>query len=887
MKNRRKLLVVTVVMLAIATAGVVHTFNVLAGKYRDQVQQELQKVLGKDVAFASLQVTLFGGPGFVAKEFRIADDPRFAATPLLRAKELVLGVSLWKLFFQQLVITTLAFKEPEFQIITDESGSRNLTALLHRKGELRQFPALRPAAPERGRTPVSFLIRKIHIKDGRVDYVDRSVIAPVELRVGHISMTLTGFDRREAITLHFAASLTEGLSQDLRIDGRLNPASQEIPWTQRPVDLDLRFDSLQVPTVARAIAALRDRIPNELDVTGPMALKAKIAGTPARLRIDDITLKVPLFGSSDYNAVINGSVEFSERRSWDDAQMRGKLAVESLALARLRGLKFLDQILPSALAVDGRVGVYALFEGTRDNLRIGALVRADQADLRYKESVHKRAGTPAAIKARISRQKQRLIFHDSEVVVGANTMKFSGLVDYQNPARLELKLAGKQLPASAWNGLFDSSAFIVTAGKADWDVAIEKSLLRADDDWGAQGRLKLSGADIRSKASGAKIENVNGEMFFTGKQARFDEVSFRIGRSTILLAGTAANLSEPIVNYTLRSPALYLPDLPSLATIPPVQLKNMNASGELQFHNERFVLTGSVRAPQASVYDMDVGNLQADIALTAAGLTFKNLSAQVLNGSLHSDGYWGSSGARARQIEISSNVDALEMRALIARLLPLLEGRLEGRLNGRARFDAATVDGSIKDALKGSGEASVQEGTIKDFNLVSQLLFRGSGAAGSSTRVPAELAGLIDRPDTTFDLFKANFTVEQKRVSTENLVITTPDYTITGAGWIDFNRSTKWNGLLVLSPRLTQELQRNYRIVRYLLDRRGRLAASFRLDGKIPNIRIRLDNRALAQALRAGSSGRGDDQDTDTTPKQETKDVKRWIPDAIERFLNR
>jgi uncharacterized protein involved in outer membrane biogenesis len=888
MKNRRKLLVVMVVILAIAAAGIVHTFNVLAGKYREQVQQELQKVLGKDVAFASLEVTLFGGPGFVAKEFRIADDPRFAATPLLRAKELVLGVSLWNLFFQQLVITTLAFKEPEFQIITDESGRRNLTTLLHRKGELRQFPALRPAAPERKRAAVSFLIRKIRIKDGRLDYVDRSVIEPAELRVGHISMTLTGFDRREPVTLHFSASLTEGLSQELRIDGRLNPASQEIPWTQRPMDLDLQVDSLQVPMVARAIAALRDKIPSELDVTGSMALKAKVAGTPARPRIDDITLKVPLFGSSDYNAVINGSVEFSERRSWDDAQMRGKAVVTSLALARLRALKSLDQILPSALAADGTVGIYARFEGTRDNLRIGALVRADQADLRYKESLHKRAGSPMDIKARITRQKQRLVFHDSEVVVGANTMKFSGLVDYQNPARLELKLAGKQLPASAWSGLFGSWAFVVTAGKADWDIAIEKSLLRADDDWGAQGRVKLSGADIRSKESGAKIENVNGEVFFTGEQARFDEISFRIGRSTILLAGAAANLSEPIVNYTLRSPALYLPDLPSLATMPPVQLKNMNANGELQFRNERFVLTGSVRAPQASLYDMDIGNLRADVALTAAGLTFKNLSAQVLSGSLHSDGYWGSSAGHSQQIEFSSKVDALDMRALIARLLPLLNGKLEGRLNGHARFDAATVDGgSIKDALKGSGEASVQEGIIKDFNLVSQLLFRGSGAVGSSARLPAGLAGLIDRPDTTIDSLKADFTVEQNRVSTENLVITTPDYTITGAGWIGFDRSIKWNGLLLLSPRLTQVFQHDYRIIRYLLDRRGRLATSFRLDGKIPNIRIRLDNRALAQALRAGFSGRGDDQDADTKPNQETKDVKRWIPDAIERFLNR
>ena len=41
--------------------------------------------------------------------------------PSLRARELVLGVSLWNLLCRRLVITSLTFDEPEFQIITDET----------------------------------------------------------------------------------------------------------------------------------------------------------------------------------------------------------------------------------------------------------------------------------------------------------------------------------------------------------------------------------------------------------------------------------------------------------------------------------------------------------------------------------------------------------------------------------------------------------------------------------------------------------------------------------------------------------------------------------------------------------------------------------------------
>lgn len=890
MKSPRKLLAVLAVILVIAAAGLVQTFNVWAGRNRDQVRQELQKVLGKDVTFDSLEVNWLGWPGFVAKEFRIADDPRFAATPLVRAKELVLGISLWNLFFQRLVINTLTLNEPEFQIITDETGLLNLTALLRRKNELRRFPDLRPPAPERKHAAVNFLIGAVYLNEGRVEYVDRSIKEPAELRIRHLSMSLKGFEPRAPTKIHIVASLTEGLSQDVKIDGRLDPSPEDLSWMQRRVDLNLRFDSLHVPVVAHAIAALRDKIPSGLDVTGPMALQATAGGTVQRPRIDNITLKIPVFGSSDYNAVANGSIEFSERRSWDDAQIHGKLVLAPLPLDRLRTLRFFDQILPAALAADGSVGLYTVFEGTWDKLRVGALVRADKADVRYKEVLHKRADTPARITTQISRQRQRFLFHDSELVIGANRTGFSGTLDYAGAPRLRLKLNGAQGSVAAWSGLF-TSAIAGTAGQADWNITLEKSLSRGDDDWGLNGQLKLTGAEFRQKETGAKIENLNAQVTFAGRQARLQQASFRVGRSAIILDGTAPNVLDPTLVYNLHAPALDLADLPLLTAIPPVQLQNVSSKGEIRLQNEQWVLSGVVTAPQAALREIALRNLRADIVLTAMGLTFKNLSAQVSNGILQSDGYWASTGEHSRQLDFSAKVDALELRALIAQLIPPLNGRLEGQLNGHGQFDAATTDGAnVKDALKGSGEAWVQQGVIKDFNLVGQLLLRGSGAgdAGAATsRLPSGFAQLVDRRDTPFDSLKANFTVEQKRVSTENLVITTPEYTITGAGWIGFDRSTQWNGLLVLSPRLTQEFQRNYRIIRYLLDRRGRLAISFRLEGKIPNVKIRFENRALAQALRAGSSSSGDDRDAETKSGQNSKDVKRWLPDALERFLNR
>jgi uncharacterized protein involved in outer membrane biogenesis len=890
-KRPRKWLALLILTLAVLATGLVQSFNIIAGKHREQVQQELQKVLGQDVSFESLEVNLLGQLGFVAKEFRIADDPRFAATPALRAKELILGVSLWNLFFGRLVIDSLTFKEPEFQIITNETESLNLTALINRKNELRKFPRLRPPAPERKHSPVSFSISEVRIREGRVEYVDRSIKEPAELRVKNISMTLRGLEPSDAMKITMTASLTEGLGQDVRIDGQLKPASGDHSWAHRGIDLNVRLDSLHVPVVARAIVGLRDKIPRELDVTGPMSFQAKVSGTPERPRFADIILKAPLFGSSDYNVVINGSAEFSGRRTWEDAQIQGNLVVEPLALTQLRKLRFFEQNLSPLLVTGGTLGISSRFEGTWKSLRIGALVRADKSELRYKGWLQKAANAPAQIKLRVSRQQQRLLLHESELVIGNAKMNFTGSVEHDPAPRLLLKLHGKQSPVSAWSDFFSPLDFYGVAGKADWDIDVSKGLNPADEAWSVEGPLKLTDSEFRHRGNGRRIENLGGQIVFAGKQARINNVRFRLGTSIIALDGTMANLLDPSISYKLRSAELNLADLPSLDAGPPIRLKDVDANGVIQLDNGQLRLAGSMASQQGRLEQFGFANLRSDVALSAAGLTFKNLSLQTLNGTFRSDGHWASGGENSRQLQMSSQVGALDMRALIAQWIPQLKDRIEGQLDGRAQFDATSTHGAgMKDVLKGSGEALIRSGVIRDFNLVSHLLLRGSGtsvSAASTARLPPGFAALVNRPDTPFDSLKASFTIEQKRIHTDNLIITTPDYTITGAGWIGFNRSTKWNGLIVLSPRVTQEVQRDYRSIRYLLDRRGQLAISFGVEGKIPDVKIRLENRALAQALRAGSSARGEDADSSGKPGQEAKGTRKWLPDALERFLNR
>jgi hypothetical protein len=217
------------------------------------------------------------------------------------------------------------------------------------------------------------------------------------------------------------------------------------------------------------------------------------------------------------------------------------------------------------------------------------------------------------------------------------------------------------------------------------------------------------------------------------------------------------------------------------------------------------------------------------------------------------------------------------VESVIKQKFPALQNRIEGRLDVRSRFDATPYNGvSMAAALQAIGTGVIHHGTIRDFNLMGSIIPLTSDPASSKTlpHLPPSLVTALNRQHTAFDTLKATFTIERQRIKTEDVLLITPDYTITGSGWIGFDKTTQWHGLMVLSPAITQELQQEYKMIRYLLDRRGRLTVSFRAEGTFPNVKVSPENRRLAQILGRGFSGK-------TSEKQE----KPWLPETLEQLL--
>ena len=185
----------------------------------------------------------------------------------------------------------------------------------------------------------------------------------------------------------------------------------------------------------------------------------------------------------------------------------------------------------------------------------------------------------------------------------------------------------------------------------------------------------------------------------------------------------------------------------------------------------------------------------------------------------------------------------------------------------------------------------VRDGSLKDFNLVQEVLSKITGLPGISSlissRLPSRYRIIFDRKDTPFDTMEASFTVEKGRIRSDDLLLATPDYSIDGKGWIGFDKTMKWDANLVMSSQFTKELMEEHRNVRYMVDRRGRLSVPFRLEGTLPNVRPKPDIRALTQRITSGLMKKGMERFLGKRKGQNKKGVQDWIQKGMEQLFGK
>ena len=889
MRISRKAIAILLITSACALILLVVSLNSLIDKNRDRIREEIQKTLGRSLTFDELRLSLWGGLGLSAKHLRIADHPSFAATPFIQTKELKMQVRWLPLLLGNLEIEKLILDEPKIQIIKNEAETLNIFAIASPEKKAKESRKVKEAKRQSGPT---LLVSAIHVRNGKIDYIDRSLKEAGQIRIHHVDMDLKGLTQRGTTKVRLSANLFEGERQKMSVEGWIGPFHGERNWTQQPLDLQVHTDSLPLPQLTRAIPFLREKIPPYLGITGPITLKAKLLGTFERPRISDLILAGPFFGSTGNNATAKGELDFSKSSIWTEGEVKGKITVDPISLDQLKKIPFLKQALPASLISEGPLSVASELQGNLKDLKVHTLIKAGESEIQYGDWLKKAKGIPAEMEVRIGRQKDRLLFEESTLTIYNLRLKFSGLLEELPERRLMLKLSTDGVDLNGWDRLLIPLSTYTTEGNLRWDLSIKKNLAAQIGGLDVRGTLKLEEIQAKDKKTGRSIEKMTGRVSFRGNEARVENSSFRLGSSDLTLEGTLVDLSQPILRYTLRSRRLNLADLTGLAAYKADEMKALLSTGELQIRKGEPIVRGNLSSSEGILQDIPYRNLRGEIAWSPQGVSFKNLWFQAMRGTLRANGVWETGAANSQRLALDYNIEAMDLKSLLAQKFPKFKEHVEGQLNFKGKLRGEGKNGpALQEGLQGEVETLVRGGSLKDFNLIERVLSKVTGLPGISnllsSRTPARYSTLFKRPDTPFDTLAATFTVERGRIHSEDLILATPDYSINGKGWIGFDKTMKWKATLVMSPQFTQELMQEHKNVRHMVDQQGRLAIPFRLEGTLPHVQPKPDLKELAETIQRGMVQRGMDRASGGEKDRKKKDRREWIQKGLEQLFGK
>ena len=116
------------VLLSLAAVLVVAGVEALLENRKETVRRSIESALGRAVAFDSISLNFLGSPGslgITVTDLRVADDPRFAATPLVQADQLTITLGWLSLLAGKPTVSHVVLHRPEIQIIRNEYGDIN------------------------------------------------------------------------------------------------------------------------------------------------------------------------------------------------------------------------------------------------------------------------------------------------------------------------------------------------------------------------------------------------------------------------------------------------------------------------------------------------------------------------------------------------------------------------------------------------------------------------------------------------------------------------------------------------------------------------------------------------------------------------------------------
>ncbi len=274
---------VAVVLLVVAALIVPHLVNI--NQYHNQIQAQLEKRLGRQVALGNMSLSLFP-PSFVVDNATISEDPRLATSrPFAEAEKLAVSVKFWPLLHKDVEVKSLELTRPHIELIRDAQGVWNFATLGQEAKPTPSQSSASPAAKAPQPTPATttgsegkppagqFTLANLFINDGQVAITD---LQKHQSRAvyDHIDLNLSDFSPDQQFSLKLTAHLPGSGKQAIALEGKGGPLKQA-DLLNTPFDGTLRLDQVSTGALQKF---LNSQSLNGIDAIASGDAKVKNSG---------------------------------------------------------------------------------------------------------------------------------------------------------------------------------------------------------------------------------------------------------------------------------------------------------------------------------------------------------------------------------------------------------------------------------------------------------------------------------------------------------------------------------------------------------------------------------------------------------------------------------
>jgi uncharacterized protein involved in outer membrane biogenesis len=310
----------------------------------------------------------------------------------------------------------------------------------------------------------------------------------------------------------------------------------------------------------------------------------------------------------------------------------------------------------------------------------------------------------------------------------------------------------------------------------------------------SQVALKFEGAQLPA------ISNLNTAVHLTSKGIAVEPTSFTVGGGQASVEASANSIRPLDAAFSVKADSLQLSQI--VPRRPPGEFVNqLTISGTAGGDISAPVVKMRIKSARGYMERLAFDNLDLTGTYADRQISAQPLSISVFDGSVV--GNINAVLAEPPPFNASLSFNHVNMPATME-WLGVHSHALTGFLTGNANLSGSGRRWhEIEPTMRGSGRVFISGGRLEGVNIVAIALDKIAAAPVVSQLVNVAFRsshqGLFADSSTDMRQASMSFTLTGPRVTTPDLLIQSPEYEITGAGWFDFNKNINMSGDIKLT----------------------------------------------------------------------------------------